>query len=150
MERFDSIDEVLDFAIAQERQAAEFYTDLAKKIDDAAMRDVFEGFAGQERGHEELLLRIKSEKSLVPAATATVDLKIADYMVCDAGSPKDIQDAYLIAIKKEQAAFAMYTRLAQLAPSESLCSTLSGLAAEESAHKLKIELEYEQRFMGEN
>ena len=41
----DSVDEVLDFAIRNEEEAAAFYLDLAGRMDRAGMRQVFEEFA---------------------------------------------------------------------------------------------------------
>ncbi|MCK5549187.1 MAG: hypothetical protein KAI41_01495, partial [Hyphomicrobiaceae bacterium] len=55
----NSVDEILDFAIRKEEEAAETYTDLAGKMERAHMRQVFEDFAREELGHKEKLLQIK-------------------------------------------------------------------------------------------
>ena len=47
MKKFGSVDEVLDFAISEEEAAAQFYTDLAAKMDRAWMRQAFEDFANE-------------------------------------------------------------------------------------------------------
>lgn len=48
MDKFGSVDELLDFAVQKEEEANKFYTDLAVKMDRPAMRQVFEGFAKEE------------------------------------------------------------------------------------------------------
>ena len=37
MDEFKNVDGILDFAIAREEEAAEFYSNLAQKIDDCLM-----------------------------------------------------------------------------------------------------------------
>jgi rubrerythrin len=56
---FDTVDQILDFAIAQEQAAARFYTGLAEKMRQEHMKAVFQCFAQEERGHEAKLLAIK-------------------------------------------------------------------------------------------
>ena len=51
MDNFDSINEVLDYAIEQEIVANKFYLDLANKSSIPAMKEVFESFAREEQGH---------------------------------------------------------------------------------------------------
>jgi rubrerythrin len=45
MEQWKSVDEILDFAIGQEEQAAQFYTDLAGRMDRPWMSKIFSDFA---------------------------------------------------------------------------------------------------------
>ncbi|MHC4750897.1 MAG: ferritin family protein [Planctomycetota bacterium] len=45
MDKFDSFDNILDFAIEKEIEANQFYTDLASKMENPAMGEVFEAFA---------------------------------------------------------------------------------------------------------
>lgn len=76
MKEFGSVDKILDFAIEREEEAAAFYTDLAAKMDRAWMRQVFEDFAGEERGHKQKLLGVKSGKTALFAGRKVMDLKI--------------------------------------------------------------------------
>jgi rubrerythrin len=134
-QNFGSAAEILDFAIKREEEAYEFYTDLAAKIKRPEMQGIFRQFAEEERGHKAKLQGIKKGKSLLPAEKAVADLKIADYVV---------------AMKKEKAAFRIYSDLARSAPSSELKSLFEGLAQEEARHKLRFELEYDSVVMGEN
>src|SRR5512136_188551 len=81
MKKLSSVNEILDFAIAEEEAAAKFYTDLAAKMDRQWMRQVFEGFAGEERGHKEKLLAVKEGKTKLFAEKKVLDLKIGNYLV---------------------------------------------------------------------
>ena len=76
MKEFLSVEEILDFAIREEEQAAEFYTNLASRIEKPGMREVFEEFAQEELGHKAKLLGIKKGKLLAPATQRVMDLKI--------------------------------------------------------------------------
>ena len=147
----NSVDEILDFAIRKEEEAAETYTDLAGKMERAHMRQVFEDFAREELGHKEKLLQIKGGKLLLPVAEKVMDLKIADYLEDVEPSPVlDSPQALILAMKEEKAAFKMYTFLAEAADDENLRATLLGLAQEEAKHKLRFEIEYDEYVLAED
>lgn len=148
MKKFGSVDEILDFAIKEEEEAFNFYTDLAKKMDKPWMKEVFLEFAGEEKGHKEKLLGIKKDKSLVPSAEEITDLKIGDYLVdVDSNQELDYQKALILAMKKEKAAFKLYTNLAAKAGSSDLKRTFQALAQEEAKHKLRFEIEYDDHIL---
>ena len=67
---FANIDEVLDYAIAREEEAAALYTDLASRVDRPGMREAFLEFAKEEEGHKLHLESVKSGQ-----LTITVDGK---------------------------------------------------------------------------
>ena len=56
MKDFESVDEILDFAIGREIEAIRLYIDLAKKVEKPEMQRVLKGFAMEEQEH-----RIKLE-----------------------------------------------------------------------------------------
>ena len=60
--KFDSVDAILDFAITKEEDAAQFYTDLAGKMKQQHMKDVFEQFALEEKSHKAKLEKVKEGK----------------------------------------------------------------------------------------
>lgn len=151
MAALSSVDEILDFAIGQEEEAARFYTDLAQRTEKLGMRQIFEGFAKEEMGHKAKLLGIKEGRLLVPAAQKVMDLQIAEYLVDVEGSPNlDYQGALTLAMKREKAAFKMYSDLAAATEDESVRATLLGLAQEEAKHKLRFEIEYDDHVLTEN
>ncbi len=147
-----SVDDILNFAILSEQSAARFYTDLAAKMDNRAMRDVFEEFARQEQAHKAKLEKVKREGMTVLAPSKDVpDLKIADYLV-DVEPKPDMTyvEAIVVAMKREKAAFKLYTDLAAVAPNEDCRNLFLSLAQEEANHKLRFELEYDEHVMQEN
>jgi rubrerythrin len=147
-----SVDDILNFAILSEQSASKFYTDLAAKMDNQAMREVFEEFARQELAHKAKLEKVKREGVTVLGPSKDVpDLKIADYLV-DVEPKPDMTylDAIIIAMKREKAAFRLYTDLAAVVPNENCRNLFLALAQEEANHKLRFELEYDEHVMQEN
>jgi len=147
----NTVDEILDYAIDQEQQAADFYADLAGRAEKAGMKDILLDFAEEEKSHRERLELVKrGDRELAPEQEV-LDLKISDYLV-EVDAKKDIsyQDALIVAMKRERAAFQLYTDMAEKVPEGNLKEILLGLAKEESKHKLFFESEYDDRVMKDN
>lgn len=142
----DSIAEVLDFAIREEEQAADFYRSLAAKMDRPAMQQVFEDFAREEDGHKAKLERVKAGEKVISAKEKPLDLKIVDYLVQvdPFREEMDYQQALVVAMKKEKAAYVLYTSLAESTEDPNLKETFQALAQEEAKHKLRFEIEYDE------
>ena len=63
----NTVDEILDYAIDQEQQAADFYAALAQRAEKAGMKDVLMEFSREEQRHKERLLAVKEgERNLTP------------------------------------------------------------------------------------
>jgi rubrerythrin len=151
MKTFSSINEVLDFAMKSEQDAVDFYTSLASKMQNEEMREVFLQFAQEEVGHKARLQRIKDEKLFDMEVEKVKDLKISDYVVsAKATDDMEYSDALVLAMKREKAAFKLYTKLAERSESQELKTVFQALAIEESKHKLRFELEYDDYVMREN
>lgn len=154
MQEFRSANDVLDFAIAREEEAAQFYTDLASKMDREWMQKVFRDFAKEEQGHKAKLLGVKAGKIPLLTQAQVMDLKIGDYLVkIDAdrqAADLDYQQALIVAMKKEKAAFKLYTDLANQTSEPEFVALFQSLAQEEAKHKLRFELEYDDLFLANN
>ena len=147
----DSVDKILDFAIRQEEKAAQFYTELAGKMPHKHMKEALLGFAEEEKGHKAKLLEVKSGKRMHAAEKKVLDLKIGDYLVdAEPSSDIDYQQALILAMKAEKAAFRLYSDLASATDDAKLKAALLGLAQEEAKHKLRFEIEYDDEFLKEN
>ena len=147
----NTVNEALDFAISEEEGAAKFYTELAEKAKQAGIRELLLSFAREEQGHQQKLLEIKAGKRMLVADEKTLDLKIADYTIdIDPRSDITYQEALIIAMKKEKAAYAMYTDLSERAPDPDLKRIFLSLAREEANHKLRFEIEYDTEVMHDN
>ncbi len=151
MQEFENINDILGFAIVEEEGAYKFYTDLACKMERPEMTKVFSEFAQEELEHRNRLFEIKQGGGLSFEATGKVtDLKLSDYLVAKKPSlDMDYQDALVLAMKKEKAAFKLYSDLAAKAGSDAIKTFFLALAQEEAKHKLRFELEYDD-FLGEN
>jgi rubrerythrin len=151
MKDFKSINDILDFAIQSEQEAVEFYSSLAPNTLNSEMKKVFEQFAYEEMGHKAKLLKIKDEGTFEVKNNNVIDLKIADYLVDVQLSPNmSYEDALVIAMKKEKSAFRLYNDLADKAPNDSMRNIFLSLAQEESKHKLRFEIEYDDFVLREN
>ena len=148
---FDSVEAVLDFAIQNEQGAADFYTELAAKMEKPHMREVFEGFAAEEMGHKGKLEAVKAGKRTQLSKAKVLDLKMAEYLVEEKPSAAmDFQSALILAMKQEKAAFRLYSDLAASADDAEMRELFLGLAQEEAKHKLRFEIEYDDGFLKEN
>jgi len=148
---FTSLDDILKFAIAREQESYEFHINLAARMERPGMQSVFEQFAEEELGHKAKLQRVKEGKAILSTQGRALDLKMADYLV--AGEVKgdmDYQEALIIAMKKEKAAFRLYTNLADKVYDGALRTMFLGLAQEEAKHKLRFEVEYDDVILRDN
>jgi len=146
-----NLDEILDFAIAGEQEAHDFYMDLAKKVERPGMEGLFTQFAREELGHKAKLENIKKgARSFVPAKKV-MDLKIGDYLVdVDPTATLTYQNALILAMKRERAAFQLYTDLAAQSEDAEVKQIFESLAQEEAKHKLRFEIEYDDMILTEN
>jgi rubrerythrin len=150
MDKFESVDDILEFAIAGEVAANQFYMELAGKMKKPAMAKVFEDFAKEELGHKSKLEAIKQGEMLEPTEKVA-ELKIADYLVDTEPKPDmDYKDALVLAMKKEKAAYRLYLDLAAVAEAEELTNMFLYIAQEEAKHKLRFEIEYDEVVLKEN
>jgi rubrerythrin len=150
MDKFDSFDAVLDYAIDREIEANQFYTDLAKKMRNPAMREVFEAFAREELGHKAKLKAMKQCKKIQTAENVT-DLQIADYVIDIEPAPDmSYQDALILAMQKEKASFRLYLDLADEVEDENQKAIFLSMAQEEAKHKLRFEIEYDNVVLKQN
>jgi len=151
MKEFTSTNDILDFAIDNEQNAVDFYTQLAKSARTEDMRATFEHLAKEEIGHKARLTKIRDEGIFNLSMEKVADLKISDYIVLsEVGTELTYEKALVLAMKKEKAAFKLYMKLSEQAPSKDLKHLFLGLAQEESRHKLRFELEYDEYVLREN
>lgn len=151
MKKFDTVDDILDFAINEEQMAVDFYSELAENAKTEDMKIVFTEFAEEEIKHKMRLLKIKEEGFYTLEKEVVEDLKISDYIVnVKPTTTMTYEEALILAMKKEKAAFKLYNALAERAPNADLKDIFLGLAQEESKHKLRFEIEYDEFVLREN
>ena len=147
----NTVDEVLDYAIDQEQQAADFYASFAARADKAGMKKLLLEFAEEEKRHKERLLAVRTGERKLTPEKEVLDLKVSDYLVeVDAGDNISFQDALIVAMKRERAAFQLYNDMAEKITDGNLKQVFVGLAKEEAKHKLFFETEYEEHVLMHN
>jgi rubrerythrin len=115
------------------------------------MRKTFEQFAREEMGHKAKILNIKEQGILSFSKADVADLKIADYIVrAESETEVTYEQALVLAMKREKAAFKLYLKMSEKAPTVDIKSLFLALAQEESRHKLRFEIEYDDYFLKEN
>jgi rubrerythrin len=146
MEKFKSVDEILDFAITREMEAIQLYSDLARKVQKPELRSALKGFIREELEHKEKLETEKAE-GIVLKDEEVGNLEIAEHIKGGEARPDmSYKDLLILAMKKEAASVKLYTDLAKMAQDEKLKDTFLLLAQEEAEHKLRFELEYDLTF----
>ena len=108
-------------------------------------------FAGEEMAHKARLLKIKEEGISDLPDEKVNDLKISDYTGDVLPSDNmDYQQALVLAMSQEKAAFKLYSKLAERSPNQSYKKLFLSLAQEEAKHKLRFELEYDEYVLRDN
>jgi rubrerythrin len=149
--KLKTIDEILEFAVAQEEAAYRFYTELAETMTKPNMKEVFRNFAREEEGHKQKLLGVKQGKTTLPSQQKVQDLKIGDHLTEVVLRPDlSFQDALIVAMKAEKAAFRLYSELAEATENANARQLFLNLAQEEARHKLRFEVEYDDFMYKDN
>lgn len=149
----DHFNEIIDYAVEKEQEAVEFYQYLQKQAKFSAQRKMLEELENMEKGHIQILenIRCKGFEKLQPKKEKIEDLKISNYMVeKELGENMDYEDILIIAMKREEASYNLYTDLAMNFEHEETSQLFQRLAAEEAAHKHKFEVLYDEDILKDN
>jgi rubrerythrin len=111
---FENIEEIIDFAIEKEREAAEFYQKISNDEEDfSGSKKMFAEFAAEEQKHEKILQEFKTKgitKSLEEYQLKWItDIKRSDYLVdLDYEQGMPYNEILLLAMKREEKALKLY------------------------------------------
>ena len=145
----DELQRVLDFAIEKEQEAEAFYKEWAAKVKNPAVVALFAELAATEHGHAEMLAHLTLDDLGERATAGSSDLGLSERLVdVEASEGMGVQAAMVVAMKREEAAAALYDELARLGGETQ--SLFEALAAEERAHKGRLEAEYDDEVLTEN
>ncbi len=141
----NKFEELLQFAIHEETNAARLYESIAEKINSRTTQKTLQDMAAMEWDHKRKIESFKETGSArFPQPKQVEDLHISDYMVSEKLNPdSDPQDVLVFAMKEEQKAYELYSRLASIADHEKTRALFEALAGEEKQHKYRLEKEYE-------
>ncbi len=145
--------EILDMAIQVKTDAYDFYSTAANAAKDPSAKELLKGFANIELKHKEKFERfdlneVEDEHHTVKE---THDFHIEQYLLDKEITPDStVQDIMVHVMKREQKIYAFYDNMLKAAISIPVRNLFEELAAEELAHKVKIETAYEDFFYKED
>jgi rubrerythrin len=144
MAEFETVEEILELAVAREEDAHIFLMALAARMVNPEMRKVFEELAAEELEHKARLeLEIIKTGRVVKESRKKLYSEANDYAE-DVGSEIDMdyKDLLTMAMQKEESSFRLYVDLASRVVNEDAYEILLALAEEEVRHKMRFEMEY--------
>jgi rubrerythrin len=149
--RFETIADIIAYAIGREIAAAEGYARIAGESKTPGLRELAEDLRGQEIDHRRILEGLPLESPRDPGTSGVPDLHIVDALADEAPSGgMSLQDMLIFAAKKEAQSIALYDSLARLAWTSGEDRVFRFLAGQEREHKLRLEAEYEGHILQEN
>ncbi len=143
---FQSIDDIIQFAIEKEKEAADFYRTAAQKESGWGIKDVLIGFAKEEEKHEKMLKDLKNNKDKITnyVFKRIQDIKRSDYLVDLDYKPGMTYFEFLrLAMKREEKAHLLYDKLAQSSDDSEHADFFNILSREELKHKSALETTYD-------
>lgn len=145
---FQTFEQVIDYAIDREIRSLLFYRTWARRVDDPDLRGIFQQFADQEAQHQKKLAQVKQGKcKYLHGDMPTLGLGIAEATPEITPDPEmSVGDALLLAMNKEKQAYHLYLQLSANAERQDLADLFLNLANEEANHKVRLEIEYDDRF----
>jgi len=148
----DTIDEILEFAIAREIEANQFYIEMAEWLENPAMRELVMEFAKEELEHKaKLELEVLKSGKVLRPVRKRAEFRAADYMVDFGVEPDmDYKDLLRVAIKKEKKSLKLYVDLAAIIDDKDSREVLLSIAEEEAGHKALFEIEYDEAKLRRN
>jgi len=144
--KFESFEEIINYAIEKEKEAAAFYTDAATKEPFSGVREALEEMANEERKHASMLENIGENQEVLEDYKFKwiPDMKRSDYMVDLEYEPgMHYSDILRLAMKREEVALAMYNDLQTKADNEAHAKIFKVLCQEEAKHKHFLEKLYD-------
>jgi rubrerythrin len=146
--KFDNLDQIVDFAIEKEKEAADFYKSVSEQESFSGTKQMFAEFAAEEKKHEDLLLKFK-ETGITEAMNDyqlkwITDIKRSDYVVEMEYTPgMAYNEILMLAMKREEKALALYNDFLDKADTEDGKKLFKVLCQEEAKHKLALETMYD-------
>lgn len=147
-----SFNEVMDFAIAREKDAVLFYQDLQNRSRFAAQKSVLKEFELMEVGHVRLLEGIKERQSTAKLSQKVpADLQLSSYLHdVKASDDMSYQQILVAAMKKEERAAALYSLMRDQAEDDEIRKVFEQLTVEEENHRHHFESLYDRDIQGDN
>ena len=146
--QFENLQEVIDFAIEKEIEAAGFYEEVSQQEGMSGAKEMLLEFAEQEKKHQKLLEELKT-KGIVEGISDykfkwIPDIKRSDYVVAlEYKKGMTYNELLMLAMKREEKALALYNQLLRQADGKNAKDVFKMLCQEEARHKLILETKYD-------
>ena len=143
---FDTIEEIIRYAIERENDAARIYGEASRVADWEGSKSLFEEFEKEEKRHAEILEGLLEDRQLLDSYQYEwiPDLKRSNTMVAVKYEPgMAYPDILLLAMKMEERALKLYNDLRDRAESDAHRKVFKVLCQEEAKHKLRLETLYD-------
>lgn len=139
---FRTFEDILDFAILQEKTAQQFYAKLCNEVQNPDVQLFYRTLVQEEALHEEKLRELKRfEYELIEPDIQL--LQKSGYLDAMPIPPEvTFVEAVRYAIKKEKSARILYRTLGQMCQRKELADLFNELAAQEKSHADYFEAEY--------
>lgn len=148
---FNSVDEIIAYALEKEKEAVDFYAEISENESLQGVRKTFEDFANEEKKHVKMLEDLGSSKEKIAEYEFKwiPDMKRSDYMV-DVTYEKGMHytEILRLAMKREEKSLQLYNELASKADKSDFVNLFKILSQEEAKHKNILETIYDD-FMAE-
>jgi rubrerythrin len=133
--------QILKGAIQGEIEAHQFYQEIADKVEDHHLQEMFRGFASEELKHRRILEGFQDKADMALHFAQVPDFHISETMDVPAALSLNMKpaDAIGLAMKKEETAMRHYTQLADACSDPAQQKVFRELAAMERGHKTKME-----------
>lgn len=145
---FKNLDDIIDFAIEKEKEAAEFYLEVSKQERFSGKQQMLEEFSAQERKHQQLLEDLKAGKVGKTLDDYNfkwiTDIKRSDYVDEIEYHPgMGYNELLMLAMKREEKALKLYNEMLDNAQTDEQKKVFKMLCQEEAKHKLSLETMYD-------
>ena len=132
---------IIDSAIESEIEAHQFYLQVAEKVENATLKEMFKEFADEELSHKKILERFREQKDMNIQFTKAPDFHVSETV--DSSEKLSIlmkpADAIAVAMKQEEIAMRHYSELAEVCTDPDQEKVFRELAEMERGHKAKME-----------
>jgi rubrerythrin len=146
----NTIKEIIEFAIQNEIEAAEFYHKLQNIAKLPSSKEFLKELEEMEISHQKILQQYLERPNEINLIGQPQDLQISNFM--DQVEPETemtFQQILIIAMKREENAMYLYQQLAKEVDGEAK-NVFLRLSQEEAKHKLQLETIYDEEILKEN
>jgi rubrerythrin len=144
---FSTIQEIIQFAIAKEKDAQTFYRSAATLARYPGISGLFLELADEEGKHQKMLEELP-DPSTLPMREYVPDLKISDYLIDLKFNPEmNYQEVMILAMKNEEKSLKFYQTWEAKTQDPDQKKLLGYLAGEEARHKYRLEAIYDKEIL---